>query len=118
MPGPVAWLLTFAFVVVSLVFFRASTATQAVHIIGSMFSLQGGLLDYSPWSGIDHVDTGVGVCWMLFGIAVLLRAPSSMEMERKFKPSWGTVAIALALAIVALAYANGVVSRSFVYREF
>jgi hypothetical protein len=55
---------------------------------------------------------------MLFGIAVLLRAPSSMEMERTFKPSWATVAITLALAIVAVAYANGVVSRSFVYREF
>jgi D-alanyl-lipoteichoic acid acyltransferase DltB (MBOAT superfamily) len=118
MPSPLGWLLTFGFVVVSLVFFRASTATQAVHIIRSMFSLQGGLLDYSPWSGIDRVDTGLGVSWMLFGIAALLRAPSSMEMERTFKPSWATVAITVALAIVALAYANGVVSRSFVYREF
>jgi D-alanyl-lipoteichoic acid acyltransferase DltB (MBOAT superfamily) len=118
MPAALGWLLTFSFVVVSLVFFRSSTTTQAVQIVRSMFSLRGGLLDYSPWSGIEHVDTGVGVCWMLFGIAILVRAPSSMEMERTFKPSWATVAIVLALAIVAVAYANGVVSRSFVYRDF
>lgn len=118
MPGPVAWLVTFTFVVISLVFFRSSTATQAVHMVRSMFTLQGGFFNYEPWSGIDHVDQGVGIGWMLFGVVLLCWAPSSMELQRAFKPSWAMVVLTIALAAIAVAYSNGVVSRSFVYRDF
>jgi alginate O-acetyltransferase complex protein AlgI len=118
MPEPLAWLATFVFVIVALVFFRSSSVTQALQVIGSMFSLHGGLFNYEPWMGIDHVDQALGIGWMLFGVGILFRAPSSLELERKFRPSFAGVALALALALVACVYANGVVSRSFVYRDF
>jgi D-alanyl-lipoteichoic acid acyltransferase DltB (MBOAT superfamily) len=118
MPGSIAWLLTFIFVVVSLVFFRSGTATQAVHIVRSMFALQGGLFNYEPWMGIDHVDQVAGIIWMLVGVASVFGAPSSLELQGTFRPSWAIVMFTIALAIVAGVYANGVVSRSFVYREF
>jgi alginate O-acetyltransferase complex protein AlgI len=118
LPDSVAWLLTFSFVVVALVFFRSASMGQAMHIVESMFSLRGGLFSYEPWSGIDRIDQVMGVAWMLCGSAILLRAPNSLEMERRFKPSWATLAVSVGLAGIAFVYANSVVSRSFVYRDF
>jgi len=118
MPGAAAWALTFTLVVVSLVFFRADSVGQGARMVASMFSLRAGLFSYEPWVGIDRMDQLTGIAWMVFGVAALLRAPSSMEVQNKFRPSWATVAQTVALAVVACIYANGVVSRSFVYRDF
>jgi hypothetical protein len=118
MPEPLAWVATFTFVVVSLVFFRSNNVGQATHIVTSMFSVHSGLFSYEPWTGIDRVDQVLGIGWILVGIGILFRAPSSAEMQRTFRPSWSAVALAVALAVVACIYANGVVSRSFVYRDF
>jgi alginate O-acetyltransferase complex protein AlgI len=118
MPAPLGWLATFTFVVVSLVFFRSNSVNQAMQIVTSMFTVQSGLFSYEPWAGIDRVDQVVGVVWMLFGVGVLFRRGSSMELPSTFKPSWSTVTLAVALAVVACVYVNGVVSRSFIYRDF
>jgi alginate O-acetyltransferase complex protein AlgI len=118
MPAPLGWLATFSFVVVALVFFRSASLAQAGQIVASMFSLRGGLFSYEPWSGIGRVDQLLGVGWMLFGLATQIRGRSSLELQRAFRPSWATAAAAVALAAVSCIYANGVVSRSFVYRDF
>jgi D-alanyl-lipoteichoic acid acyltransferase DltB (MBOAT superfamily) len=118
MPGALGWLLTFTFVIVALVVFRSNSVAQAAQIIASMFSLRGGFFNYTPWSGIDRVDQLVGIGWMVVGAAIQLRGRTSLELERRFRPSWATVAWAVALAAVSCIYANGVVSRSFVYRDF
>ncbi len=118
MPAPLGWLVTFTFVVVALVVFRADNLAQAARIVVSMFSLRGGLFNYEPWSGIGRVDQLLGIGWMLFGLATQIRGKSSLELQRTFQPSWATAATAVALAVVSCIYANGVVSRSFVYRDF
>jgi D-alanyl-lipoteichoic acid acyltransferase DltB (MBOAT superfamily) len=118
MPGSLGWLATFTFVVVSFVFFRSNTVSQATHMVSSMFMVQRDWFNYEPWTGIDRVDQVMGIGWMLFGVTILLRAPSSMELQRTFKPSWTAAALALATAAVACIYLNSVMSRSFVYRDF
>jgi alginate O-acetyltransferase complex protein AlgI len=118
MPESLGWLATFTFVVVSLVFFRSNSVSQATQMVTSMFTVHGGLFSYEPWTGIDRVDQVVGFVWMLFGVGVLFRKGTSMELPSTFKPSWSTVTLAVALAVVACIYVNGVVSRSFIYRDF
>jgi hypothetical protein len=118
MPAPLGWLVTFTFVVVALAVFRADNLAQAARIVASMFSLRGGLFNYEPWNGIGRVDQLLGVGWMLFGLATQIRGKSSLELQRAFQPSWATAATAVALAVVSCIYVNGVVSRSFVYRDF
>jgi alginate O-acetyltransferase complex protein AlgI len=118
MPQPLGWLATFTLVVISLVFFRSSSLTQANHLVQSMFTTTGGLFNYEPWQGIDRVDQLIGLAWMVVGAAILFRAPSSLELQRTFKPSWTFVTATIALALIACIYANGVVSRSFVYHGF
>lgn len=118
LPSLASWALAFAFVVVSLVFFRSNNLGQAFGIVGCMFWTRGGLFSYEPWLGIDRVDQIVGIFWMLVGVSLLSWAPSSLKLQKTFKPSWSTVALSVCLAVVALIYLNGVVSRSFVYRDF
>lgn len=117
-PDFLAWACTFTVVVVALVIFRASDMSQAWEVLASMFSLRGGLFDYTPWEGIGRVDQVTGAIWMFFGVSILIKAPSSLELEKRFKPSLVAVAAAIALATIACFYANGVVSRSFLYRDF
>jgi D-alanyl-lipoteichoic acid acyltransferase DltB (MBOAT superfamily) len=117
MPDPLAWLATFVFVVVALVFFRSSTVGQATSMVASMFSLRSGVWNYQPWTGIGRVDQLMGALCMLAGIGILLPS-QSIEVPRKLQPSWATVALAVALAGIALIFTNGVVSQSFVYRDF
>jgi D-alanyl-lipoteichoic acid acyltransferase DltB (MBOAT superfamily) len=118
MPAPVAWAVTFGFVVVALVFFRAGSVQQAWEMVRAMFVPAAGLFNYEPWSGIDRVDQVTGVGWMLTGFVIALRGRSSLEWQKRFKPSWAAVAVTTAMAAVAILYVNGVVSRSFVYRDF
>lgn len=118
MPGPIAWALTFIFVVITFVFFNSRDLSQAGQIVRSMFSIRTAMFSYEPWLGIDRIDQVTGVAWMLLGTLILYRAPSSQALQQKFRPSWMTVAATMALAALALIYTNGVVSRSFVYRDF
>lgn len=118
MLSSIGWFLTFTFVVSSLVFFRSGTVTQAMGILASMFSLRGGFFNYVPWTGLDRAEHIMGVLWMGCGVAVLLRGRNSLELKRDFRPSWVMVAQCVALACISFIYVNGVVSRSFVYRDF
>jgi alginate O-acetyltransferase complex protein AlgI len=118
MPAPLAWIATFGFVVISLVFFRSGSVTQAFQILGSMFTPRAGWLNYGPWNSIEQADQMVGLGWMLAGVVGVFCAPSSLQLQRSFKPSWSRVAFAVGLAVIACIYASGLVSRSFVYREF
>ena len=118
MASPIGWLATFTIVVISFVFFRSTSVTQAGHILASMFSARGGFFNYDPWTGIDRIDQVMGITWMMFGVGIVCRAPSSMDLQRTFRPSWATVTVAVTLAVIACIYANGVVSRSFLYRDF
>jgi D-alanyl-lipoteichoic acid acyltransferase DltB (MBOAT superfamily) len=118
MPDWLGVTLTFLFVVGALVFFRSRDLAQAWGVSTAMLGLTGKWMDYTPWSGIDRFDQLVGVSWLVFGLAVAAFGPGSAKVIKTFKPSWVTVSVLLALAVVACIYANGVVSRSFVYRDF
>lgn len=118
MPLRLGQLLTFTFVVISLVFFRSATVGQALDVTRSMFSLHGGFFNYVPWSALDRVEHLMGLSWMGLGCLILLRGPTSFELQKTFRPSWAMVWQCVAMASIACIYVNGVVSRSFVYRDF
>lgn len=116
---PLGWLLTFTFVVISMVFFRSANLHQGAQMVASMFG-QGsaGVFSYQPWTGIERAGQFTGLTWLLCGIGAIVIGRSSLELQRAFKPSRLTLAACVAMAVVACIYANGVVSRSFVYRAF
>src|SRR5262249_42239099 len=103
----------------SLVFFRSADLHQAGQIVTSMFGFGGaGIFSYEPWSGIERSGQVTGLAWLLCGLGAIVMGRSSLELERSFKPSRMALAMSVGMAVIACVYANGVVSRSFVYRAF
>jgi hypothetical protein len=60
----------------------------------------------------------MGLFWMTCGAIVLIRRPTSLDLQRTFRPSWAMVGQCVAMASISFIYVNDVVSRSFVYRDF
>lgn len=108
MPRWTAWLITFLFVNISWVFFRATSFADAEKVLSSMFSFQG----YRMPHGIKDN----AIAWVLVGMLLVVFAPNSIELAKKFKPNWKTVVFTLALAISAMMYLERV--SEFLYFQF
>lgn len=108
MPRWSAWLLTFLFVNFAWIFFRASSFDEAEKLLSAMFSFQG----YRLPPGIKDKAFG----WVAVGMLLVVFAPNSMELSRKFKPGWKLVLVSLALALVAIVNLERV--SEFLYFQF
>jgi D-alanyl-lipoteichoic acid acyltransferase DltB (MBOAT superfamily) len=116
MPAALSWVFTASVVVFAFVLFRSASLAQARQVLAGMYAFDGGLFNYEAWSGIGRTEQLIGFWWMLVGLAfVIFEKPGT---RRPFRPSWGSLGIVLALAVIACLYTNGVVSKSFVYRDF
>ena len=51
-------------------------------------------------------------------LTVCFGAASTGQRLAKFQPSWRTLALFVAIALLALVFANGVTTRGFLYRDF
>jgi len=92
-----AWFITFNFVNVAWVFFRAKEWKDAVRVLSSMFSLENVVLPLSLQNKINflnihfaevylHSDGGnKQTVWLLFGFLIALVFKNSMEYRKIFK---------------------------------
>jgi D-alanyl-lipoteichoic acid acyltransferase DltB (MBOAT superfamily) len=126
-----AWFITFNFVNIAWVFFRAKTWNAAIKVLAGMFGLSGIIL---PTSLSDRLEflSGYGVEFasltsrfqdiyqatlllvLFFLIAVLGR--NSMELTDKFQPTWKTAFFIAVLATYAILNLNKV--SEFIYFNF
>ena len=92
---PIGWLLTFTCVVVALVFFRSSSISDALSILGSMSGLHG-LTPHqfvlARQAGFDFDWVGMAeplgpATWILAVLFWVLLAPNSLELLRRFHPA-------------------------------
>jgi len=97
LPGPLAWLVTFVFVAIAWVFFRAENMNSAWMVIKGMFGFSGWGFDQDR---VYHVGRGDWVnLGLLLGAALLAR--NSMQIIRKCKPS-----LLLLIAVVIMVMAS------------
>ena len=97
-----AWLITFNFVNIAWVFFRAKEWDDALKVLGSMFSLDNIVLSEKLESKLpflsdlsiqfDSLTTNLQVekdliVWMIIGFILILFFKNSMEKLRLFKPT-------------------------------
>lgn len=101
---PLAWLLTFAAVVFSWVFFRATTLSDALTMVKTMLGLNGITLtegfkqtfpwleqlgvrfvDYVPYLPPNHRQSLIILVALLAGVITL---PNTQQIMQGFKPSW------------------------------
>lgn len=135
LPRPLAWLLTFAFVNVAWVFFRADSAAQALALLAGLFRPGWGLpgpelIASLPPSVLSNalnylqplVQAGgrALVYWaplMAFpaGLA-LLACPNPLAQAERFRPTAWKAALCVVCLVVSVVFFSGV--DTFIYANF
>lgn len=131
MPKAVAWFLTFNFLNLTWIFFRARKWDDAIKIISGMFCLDNiklprGWLDYAGFlSGYGFKfgnwtkgmeAAGDPTLYIVVFLLVCLLARNSNEMLSRFKPSWRYIMFTVAVAICAMTSMSKV--SEFLYFNF
>jgi D-alanyl-lipoteichoic acid acyltransferase DltB (MBOAT superfamily) len=117
LPLFVAWLLTFSFVNMAWVFFRARSWDEALKILSAMCGLNGlalpeewsrflGFLNgrfvqFMPWKEIMQGSRDACI-WVPLALAVCLLLRNSNQMAESFKPGWKSLLVIAAGAYAAL----------------
>jgi hypothetical protein len=117
LPVSVAWLLTFLFVNMAWVFFRARSWDEAVKVLSAMCGLNGvalpegwsqvlGFLNgrfvqFMPWKQIMQGSRDACI-WIPLALAVCLFLKNSNQMAESFKPGWKSLLVVAAGAYAAL----------------
>jgi len=130
-PGFIGWILTFNFINISMIFFRAKEWDDAIKVLSSMFSLDHVVLpqvlqsklaflrsynvEFGKWA-----DTIQGsdwtILWLIFAFILILCFKNSMEMKDTFKLNYKTVLLAVVLFIGGILSLNKI--SEFLYFNF
>lgn len=130
MPSVLGWLITFNFVNISFVFFRAKSIDDALHILYGMAGMNGVMLHKSlakfsilkdmgiSFGGWLDVINGNDKTWIMVVIALLIAVfwKNSMEMVSRVRPTWGWFALLLIAAFWSLLDMSKV--SEFLYFQF
>jgi len=102
LPKLLAWFITFNFLNIAWIFFRANSFNDALKVLKGMFIgklvfpleflnyldlLKAYGVQFGNWSKLYANENYIGL-WMLVGAIVVLFLPNSMEWKKKFKPSF------------------------------
>ena len=117
LPAPVAWLLTFIFLVVSFVVFRANGWTQAGTVLSGMLGMHGAG-SHGNFDGISRIDRAWCYLVMLVGVVVALGVQNSNYFARSFKPSWRWSVVCASALVLSLLFLNSSAIMGFIYRDF
>jgi D-alanyl-lipoteichoic acid acyltransferase DltB (MBOAT superfamily) len=109
LPRWLAWAITFLFVNVTWVFFRAESFGQALRLLRGMAGLNG--FDFRLQA--EHLFPALLIAVFL---PIVLLARNSSERERDFRPGWKTGLSAAAMFIVSLLFMNRI--SEFLYFDF
>jgi D-alanyl-lipoteichoic acid acyltransferase DltB (MBOAT superfamily) len=112
LPRLVSWFLTFQFVNVAWVFFRAASGTDALKVLRGMAGLSGrgwpeGSWDFSALSALVAGDAGFfpggSALVISFGLAVVFLLPDSNTLAERLRPGLPSALLAAVLAAGAIA---------------
>jgi D-alanyl-lipoteichoic acid acyltransferase DltB (MBOAT superfamily) len=117
LPVFAAWVLTFVFVDVAWVFFRARSWSDATKVLSGMFGLNGFALpegwghasnllkgryvQFIPWKEIMQGSRDACI-WVPLALAACLFLKNSNQMAESFKPGWKSLLVIAAGAYAAL----------------
>ncbi len=91
MPKVIAWFITFNFINITWVFFRAKEFDDALKVLGGMFSL----------SSASHVESKT-LLWIVLAFIVVLVFKNSFELHQRFRLSYKNLLIILTLLYLSL----------------
>jgi len=131
LPTVIAWFITFNFVNIAWVFFRATSMTQAIDIIVSMFNVKEllyikNIQEYITLFDIPRVVMNINLSESLLAITCLsiafiitLFIPNTYELsQRKFNNIAGAGFIALLVSVILYVVFSDFTSSEFIYFNF
>lgn len=117
LPDLLAWIATFAYVNLALIFFRAPTLTDALYLLRSLGNLHA-IGSTATWSQTILGYPAELLLAMLLGTAMLFMKKNSNQIVKEFQPSWKNLSWVSASAVISVIYLNSTIARGFLYRDF
>jgi len=125
-----AWFITFNFINISWVFFRAKEWDDAIKVLKSMFGFTGiefsskyaeklaFLNDYGITFGewLHHINGNKSVSWILIGFIIVLATKNSKQLRESFKPTKWYLIFSILLMMYAVSNLNKL--SEFLYFNF
>jgi len=130
MNAVLAWFITFNFINIAWVFFRAKEWDDAIKILKSMFGFTGiefsskyteklaFLNDYGITFGewLHHIDGNKSVSWILIGFIIVLATKNSKQLRESFRPNKWYLIFSIVLMMYAVSSLNKL--SEFLYFNF
>jgi len=117
------WLLTFSFVSLTFVFFRAETMESALSILAALSSFNFGPLASAitsafsfPFELLHSIAPVMMGVWFLLAVVGVTALPNVPELARRFVPSWKNGLFTVALLALCVLSLSGV--SVFLYYNF
>lgn len=99
LPRAIAWLLTFAFLLVTWIFFRAASVGDALSIVGAMVGLNTG----APAATAHGPSNVLDLVFLTLSLVVALTPWNSNMMAETVQPAtWSAITVGVALAVCVL----------------
>jgi D-alanyl-lipoteichoic acid acyltransferase DltB (MBOAT superfamily) len=116
-PRILAVVLTFNFINITWLFFRADSIRDAINIMKSMIGLNL-FFGFSVFHSISRIDKGLSAMLAIIAIIVVFFLQNSNSVVQSFKPTKLRFAYLVVMVIVSLGYLNTSVPRGFLYFDF
>ncbi|MDC0230782.1 MBOAT family protein [Aureispira] len=109
LPNVLSWIITFLFVHIAWVFFRAITFEDAWNMLGAMFSLNG--------TQINVFTNIFSLPIIILGVIILFTKNTNIRLNR-FKPTYLNLIFLIFLIVLGFIQLNSDTSSEFLYFDF
>ena len=117
MPDWLGWVVTFAFVNMTFVFFRSPTVPLALHMLHAMLP-HTGLLGIRALKGVLPMSWAVMIRPVVIGVVLAFFFKTSQAIAEDSAWNYRTVAMTAVLLGLSIFYMNSTVPKEFVYFAF
>lgn len=132
-PAWIGWFITFNFINITWVFFRAKEWDDAIKVLKGMIGLSGVVLDQNlekilsflhsyniEFSKVtSHIGDGEKVLeWIVFGLALILLFKNSNQRLNSFKTSKIYLYFTIIIFLISIIYMNSIRETEFLYFDF
>jgi alginate O-acetyltransferase complex protein AlgI len=117
LPPGLAWALTFCFVNLAFIFFRAPDLTTAAHLVALLVPRHGAL-GTTVLATVPALGVAMLVPPLLAGVVLAFFGKSSDELQSEHRPSYATSLGTVMMILTSLLYMNSTIVKQFVYFNF
>ena len=119
LPNFLAWALTFTYVNVAFIFFRAESIPDATAVLFSLINFES-IMSLATFKNVVTLNLQILpiIFSIMMGLIVIFSGQNSNQIIEKFQLSTKELVLASFLMVISLIYLNSNVSKGFIYYAF